>query len=611
MKISFRDIIITVVCLAILVAGSLFYADTLSLPADSIGFTGIDPNAKWQTLLHFSLNAFYSWRFDSLLVALLNYFSDLVPFSYSTILWLHIIILGTGGFTLCLTLNPKARKFSAFWQALVSIIIVTILFGSDSTVICSISWLPWVALATFLSIRSENNRLPAAVLLVFVSFRLSASANQLALPLATVAIFSISSFLNISTCQPQQDRSKLLWIPIVFILLYLPTVLVLIEAPIPVWPDYPHLAHVVADDGLPGIIRPLIGADSPIPFINRHALHALYALPAVCLLFVTALVYLTRQNKEKNSLILTSFILSALVVLDTVMPEAFAQIAPIATLTRMLPGLYIIPLTPIFYAAAIILLVYSSHTYGNDLGSLLMLSLAILFPIENTTNNSLLFQPAKLQSYSARITIGKLEQEPKLLDNLPEDKIFSPSWNVIKDYGWSVFNIPQIQSRTTIRSIRAFSPKISASENNKRRRLLRLFDRKAKSRWSPVKGHQGGTEWLLVSLDKPTTLYGLQLDIRKYYYADFPRGIRILAAHSCPNFPSEQADFREVVNYNSWQGPIEFTEQGYPYFGGQSDVTIYFPKAITASCLKIEQIGTEPNFDWSVSELNVIVPNSE
>jgi hypothetical protein len=112
---------------------------------------------------------------------------------------------------------------------------------------------------------------------------------------------------------------------------------------------------------------------------------------------------------------------------------------------------------------------------------------------------------------------------------------------------------------------------------------------------------------LYVKLAEPRlNTVGLKLSIGAFK-SDFPRGLRVSTFKSCPTINDFQftphSDKIELFKANPWQGTIEFTQAGLPYFAPQTRVIARFKSALDLQCLLIEQLGIDPHYDWSIAEM--------
>jgi hypothetical protein len=64
-------------------------------------------------------------------------------------------------------------------------------------------------------------------------------------------------------------------------------------------------------------------------------------------------------------------------------------------------------------------------------------------------------------------------------------------------------------------------------------------------------------------------------------------------------------EFQTVFQQNPWQGTIEFSESGAPYYSAEQSVTaqILFPKK--GRCILVRQLAEHKYFDWSVVNIQL------
>lgn len=80
--------------------------------------------------------------------------------------------------------------------------------------------------------------------------------------------------------------------------------------------------------------------------------------------------------------------------------------------------------------------------------------------------------------------------------------------------------------------------------------------------------------------------------------SQYPRGIRVLAG-------SSSEDLREVVRQVPWHGPVKWTKDGFPYFGGYHEVILDFPRQERVQVLRFEQLVVSDATAWSVNEIKL------
>ena len=548
-------------------------------------------SGDWFSLANGSHNAFVNWRWDPLLAQSAAFLctqfsvaSEDMPLLYN----LLCLLIGTLSLSfLYLKISPN-RFAAAALLSLVWLFCVVGLWGGDTVLLGSFAWLPLFTLFTILSLKLDLKSLPYCILALFFSYRLMVTANQLSILFVVVGVMVAFFFTKESL-----SRKRVCYVA----LLLLPTVVCLCKAPVPLNPDYPAnvVTHVVADDGLPGMIRPLVGPEAPVvPTIDRPFLKEVYYKPAMLLLLLILVLGVPSAWKLKNKgLFGWSLLLSLLLILDIACSEDISHIMPIATLNRTIPHFFFFTLTPIVFALTIfIFLLHLSFARAEFYA----LFVAILFMPSGAT--------PLLQSPIA----GRAKEEfRELLKRDPTKVVYekyltSPSLHLLNSFGlWSLELKDSRRGRfidvvVLDPQIRFYDSKYSSEEE-----FSPLRDRNWRTRWSTT---QNGNEWLLLRFSEPRTLKAIEPTPGRFFYTDFPRGIRVRVAQHCSEETPREAKFKTIVEMPEWQGELLFTKEGYPFFGSHSRLKINLKSAVTAQCWLLERIGkTTPNFDWSIATI--------
>lgn len=346
------------------------------------------------------------------------------------------------------------------------------------------------------------------------------------------------------------------------------------------WPDYPALARVsTLIDGPPWIARPLIGHDLPFHTIDRAAVVSLNApllLPLAAILLTVG--FLVRNNPLAKRAWLSCAALFVVAFFDLRLTEETAQIAPLQSISRLLPDLSLIALSPIAISLVVagLILICSLSFISSTLG----ICLGLL--ITATT-----------------LLINEHSGDPLSKSNtrLPSQWVSSPSRPVVS------FFTPEVLQTAAApwHSIRPSSSSFQLNSSNPNKSDSHLIlDRDKKSRWSAGNGMQKGTEWLSFEFFNPQKIIGVELQTGNFP-TDFPRGLTVKAGPSC-----DSAALETISRNENWQGNPEFTSEGFPYFSAQSSVKVFFAKEIEVACLRIEQTAKNEAFDWSIAEFRLI-----
>ncbi|MCB9029947.1 MAG: hypothetical protein H6619_02770 [Deltaproteobacteria bacterium] len=538
--------------------------------ADTAFLNFIPGETVWFPIVHASHNAFLYWRMDT-------WFSFL---PVKSILLIYLGILATGLFAI-FQHKSSQDPLRNLLLAITCPILLLYLFNFDTVLLSSISWIPWLSYMMIRFSTAQKNHLLWGFILLLVTARMVKASNYLAvIPL-------ISSLLVAHSISKFNRRSFIT----VLILTGVPTIYANARLLLPVFPSYPGLSRVVPDDGVAGYLTPFFGIMFPIPVIDRSFIRATFLTPALIFSIFFIISYL---RTEKRSFLLGSSVLLAIFfLLDTgFIPEEFSQIAPLSTLTRVVPGLM---LSPLACFSCAILLIFAFVVYQKDLKTLIALCLLLTFVTYNDSTFDLGLKNGKYIN-------NKL---PKDIGSDLRDYVVSPSLHIIEERGTHI-----LDKNFQAKKYKRISPnKIGATLNSSHNEdLLSLVeDDDFKTRWSNTAGGQDGSEWIHLKLKEPTPILGLALPVGDFS-SDFPRGIEVDYLRDCTEVDTAKFEnYNQALAYKSWQGPTRYTKEGYPYYGYQSVVKLPFNSEITAQCILVKQIGHDRSFDWSIAELQLLV----
>ncbi len=561
---------------------------------------GNDPRS-WFPVVSTHHNAYHMWRIDHV-AGLIS--KTLSTWSAHTFIPLSMAILCLGTYRVVRSVSLShpvlATHYLTSW--LISIgttFIVLAVIGPDAITLSSLAWLPVFsltlsALATVSRVGLAVGAAPLWLITLFISIEASIAANQLAPLTATVACL-----LGLTVFQPE-ERSPLPLRPLYLILAlaFGPALYSSFTAPAAPFPDYPQLAHIVPDDGLAGIVRPLVGLDYPLQVVDRGAVQALYTPPSIALAVLAVLalwafvIVRGLTTKTSRTLILASCAVAATAALDTVLPEQFAVISPLMSISRLLPWGTSLSLTPFALGLGAWLLCIGS---GIWLQSSLRIFICMFVSFGAlVTAQSAWWNPPLAVSDVVRISSDESLRTVAL----------SPSLKVIETYEHSTpgflahleeFKLLATQS---MRSISLSDASFETHPVGNGRTLERVVDGSAHTRWTSNRNQQLGDELLTLRFSKPTPLRGIELDPGEYT-TDFPRGITVTGGECV------EEGAKQLAKLPSWQGALLFTSNGFPYFSAQSDVKILFGREEVVECLFIRQTGSAP-FSWTVAELRTV-----
>jgi hypothetical protein len=491
-----------------------------------------------------------------------------------------ILFLGTALVARVLLLSGGINPALGWGLAFIPVLTVLSIVGNDSILMSALAWIPLLALflsAIFLVSKAGliRNALPLILITTLVSVVCARSANHFAVLAAVSAIF-VARRLQGDDIFALRDSSSLIGV----IIPLLPALFILLGIPSAPFPDYPPLAHVVPDDGLVGIVRPLLGFDYPIQVIDRGVVKSSFGPLTLSL----TLISLGAVALGLRGLTPLAFALSICGALDTLLPESLAQIAPIAALSRIIPWGTTVAYSPYIVAIAAWILALSLVTSARRIIAIpllcgLLITTRALSPVTSTT-----------------------EPENTLVSALQET---SPSTAVVRYLARGVsatstndLKRPLLDGYTpSFEPLTAFGASVNASLGDTTMMLKVVSDSDPRTRWSTQRGGQHGDERIEISFSKPTTVSGIELDTGTFT-TDFPRGLTVVGTNGSSNPTRCHAEFP------SWQGSIARTPSGHPYFTGQHEVRIIFPEPCLLTTLSLKQTGSAP-FDWSIAEIRI------
>ena len=124
--------------------------------------------------------------------------------------------------------------------------------------------------------------------------------------------------------------------------------------------------------------------------------------------------------------------------------------------------------------------------------------------------------------------------------------------------------------------------------------VAKVFDERFETRWTTGEPQAGG-EVLSVFSEQPMKLSGVVLATGNSG-GDFPRGVKV-------ELSNDGVTYREVLSLEEWNGPIEVTSDGVPYWGNRAKVLLRFPVVSDVYIIRITQTASDEYYYWSVSEL--------
>lgn len=584
-------------CLAPLVVALSLVASPKLYPSLALDGT------QWQLVVDTVSNAVFAWLPHPL---------EESGHYYSPKAVLSSLGLFALGLTSLLTSLYPHRAIEAFSAAVGCVLLLLTILGLDAHLLYAISVLP--AAMYFLN-RYAHAESTSALSLSCLGLGLSG----LALAISAVQLGPLVAVLALLLVSAVSTTARLRRHFLSFGLLALPSVVLLFSTPAPQLPEYPLLAHVVPDDNLPGHIGALIGPSTALPIIDRDSLKSALELPLlVAVLLALSLALCQGLSPRLSKVYLSALGLLFLVALDVLFPESVAQLGPLATLGRLVPGLFFIPLAPIFLAVALTAVGVAFFEQRKSplvhLFTLGVLGASILVVAPAATDGEklragLVYQATTLHPQMAQaISISSQQQRSQ---DTPQQsfpvraRLVSPSFRLLNEYGLRPLQEPELfQNPQYISPL--LTPAVTAWTNQDE--VGNLFDGRDDTRWSAGAPSQRGGEWLHLYFEEAVELAGIELATGAWRW-DFPRGLELRYLSSCPSAEYHQQHlgaYQTLLPAHSWQGKVEFTPDQFPYYGGQDHVQLIFPENATVQCLMIRQTQSHPHFQWSVAELRLL-----
>ena len=539
------------------------------------------PLLGWTPTVNLETNQYLMWRADGLS----RLFAPLIPIQEALKPAMMSILTLLFGTCLICRVSCTSVGTNPRWGWIVGVLpaLITLgVTGADSVLLGALAWVPLLSLflsAIFLVSKAGLLRaaLPLIVISGVVSLTCATSANHLA-PLAALCAVLLAQRLQEEAGAFPSFPNSLLGIGIAI----LPALAMVTNIPAAPFPDYHQLAHVVPDDGLPGIIRPLIGLDYPIQVIDRTVIKSSLSLTSVA---ITGLSLFALVFSGISSALTLACTLGILGVLDTVLPEAYAQIAPIGALSRLIPWGTTVAYTPYLVAFGAWLLSVTVITTSKRLVAIpVVLTLLIVAHASQTRG-----YPYEIRRYGYA-SITEVSPSAAVVKHIAQ-AITADSSEMLKR--------PLLQDFTpSAQSLGNFSTSLKTSLNPLKGALAAVTDGDPKTRWTTGQSAQHGDEIVEIIFNTPTLVGGIELDTGEFT-TDFPRGLEVTGTSATKDGTTCAASFP------SWQGSVARTPKGSLYFTGQHEVQVIFPAPCLLKSISIKQTG-KATFDWSIAEIRIL-----
>lgn len=344
----------------------------------------------------------------------------------------------------------------------------------------------------------------------------------------------------------------------------------------PAIPLFPEFARVIPDDGLPGKFFSLIGSEPPLPVIDHVSLEAFYKLPSLILLALVLMLTFIFGLQLAVALLVPVLML----LFDACLPQSLSAIGPLQSISRIMPGGALISVVPGFFALTVLTILLTCfyetpHSVRRYFLPLLCCA-AVLFL-------GFRFHPFLVQPV------------PSEVPEAEERFISSVSLPVYQTYGAAIVNA----YRSSIANPRTLEADFFDLRDNSP--ITTLDDGVVETRWALPSNNLAdmSARGLKVEFKEATTLHRMALRLGPFR-TDFPGSLLVRGSKDCS---SPIQSWRVLFEVTKWLGPIEFTNDGYPYYGAEDKVWFPLQDAREIRCLAVLQPTARDYFDWSVAEI--------
>jgi len=325
----------------------------------------------------------------------------------------------------------------------------------------------------------------------------------------------------------------------------------------PLLPTLPPGAQINPDDGVAGLLRPTFGPQSAdYQLCNRAMFKETYFFVNIAVLLSFSLLYFVAKDLPRNM-----FVLAIIATTDVLMPENLSHIMPLATLQRLIPGFFFVPIQFHLFS---LLLARASCLIISKAGKLLLgLCLLIIVMLSPSSTVFLQNQKYPLSKYPTGSQAPTLRSY-MYLKPLKETKKYPSTRNLFQVQCSMLTNCEVIS------------------------------DRKRSKRWY-ARG-QIGREFVKLRLAHPEKISGVKM-YQDEYLSDFPRKLHVI----------DCASNKTIVAPYEWLGSLYKSKSNNLYFAAQANKVniIHFRFPVTSDCIEIKQVGYDPAHDWSITEIEL------
>lgn len=572
------SLVMQLFCLSTMVASVAF----VWLFFTSTSLVSAHPTERWLYLTNLHDNGHISWRRDHI-SQLLAY---LFPTAVSDERPLGLLIPLLTGLFLYVRTTLRRGVVQSLTLAFTPILFLLYVAGINPLILGAVAWAPLCALCMY-NVAHSSPHWKRSVSFALVSIELAYSANGCAL---LASALTLTLLIMREKLLGREHRYNLHWPWSVGILL-VPTLWIIGKVPEPPFFDYLKTMHVLdGDPSADASFRPLIGPSPLFPIIGYSQLQTFTTTLASALLGTCGFLLLVNKAKANTTVrtaLLVMISILGIVILEPLAPEPLADIAPLRSLSRIIPW-------ATFYALPDVLLAMLALLTG----LLVCLSISMPGAILVTMTFCILATVMSPRHLQPLLTTTVEEKAPHLLGALRSPSatiLHQTSKNLVKLSSHLARSTEVMNSRPRNAKTLGASITIAPTPSEERQALSRKTD--PQERISTLSGAQTGEELLTIKFPKDINIRGVELGTGRYF-SDYPRGIHISGDNCLSGAPTTIASIPE------WHGTLRQTPSGLPYYDVPHNVTIIFPETHRVQCLYIRQTG-KALVDWSITRINI------
>lgn len=355
-------------------------------------------------------------------------------------------------------------------------------------------------------------------------------------------------------------------------------------------PEYPPGAAVSVDNVLSSLPSPYLGSDrglSPASFANYQHLTSIHTLRSIIVFFVLCACMLgAARDDTSKGLVLTSIFILVGIALDGFMSADNIEYSPMQVFARLIPGTTLLPTPSILLPLAIYTLAFAlSRNQSNlkfDFCATLLLISAVA---DNLTGHHLL----GLAALPKGNTVYPVD--PNTIELSRSASVVNYFGNWITEPGLA--EARQFENLERLLQRRDFNWSADAGPRPDLAKLA--IDGNSHTRWRTVRPQQPG-DWFSVEFDRVVPVVKMVFSVRAAP-SDYSRGFKIYPI-------TEEGEEAPAEAFSPWLGPLQWTADGYPYFGRTTMVIVDLPQQLNLRGFKLEQTANA-KFDWTISEIKL------